>query len=147
MSRSEWKRRDFLKLMMTLPVGYALGCAVETRTPAQESLGRLVLALGPWSQGERERAQEFAERFLAAEHLVGLYLPESSGVIRSLAQRFPKGAMAVGELELGALPSEERELAVELVQQLYSLIEVRFEISNEPRWGECQGERTLFYVR
>ena len=144
MSGSEWKRREFLKVLMSLPLGYAVGCAVEPGTPAQESLGKLVLALGPWSDGDRERAEEFVGRFLAAEHLVGLYLPESSGVIQSLARRFPNGAMSVGELDLAVLSAEEREFTVQLVQQLYSLIEVRFEISNEPRWGECLGERTRY---
>ncbi len=29
-------------------------------------------------------------------------------------------------------------------QQLYSLVEVRFFVSNEPRWGVCLGERTRY---
>jgi hypothetical protein len=33
---------------------------------------------------------------------------------------------------------------MQLVQQLYSLVEVRFYVSNEPRWGECLGERTRY---
>ena len=144
MSGSDWKRREFIKVLMSLPLGYAVGCAVESGTTPQESLGKLVLALGPWSDGDRERAEEFAARFVAAEHLVGLYLPESRGAIESLARRFADGALAVGELDLAALSTEEREFAVPFVKQLYSLIEVRFDISNEPRWGECLGERTRY---
>ena len=144
MSGSEWKRRQFVKVLMSLPLGYALGCTVASRTPVQESLGKLVLALGPWSVDDRERAEEFVERFLAAEHLVGFYLPEWSGVIQTQARRFPDGAMSVGEIDLAVLSAEEREFIVQFVQQLYSLIEVRFDVSNEPRWGECLGERTRY---
>jgi len=144
MSGSNWKRREFIKVLMSLPLGYAVGCAVESRSPAQESVRKLVLALGPWSDGDRERAEEFAGRFLAAEQIVGLYLPESRDAIESLAGRFSDGAMAVGELHLSSWSTEEREFAVPFVQQLYSFIEVRFDIANEPRWGECLGERTRY---
>jgi hypothetical protein len=145
MSGQDWKRREFIKVMMSLPLGYyAAGCAVDSGTPTQESLGKLVLALGPWSEGDRERAEEFAARFLAAEQIVGLYLPESQGAIESLAGRIPDGSMAIGELDLSALSTEEREFAVTFVQQLYSFIEVRFDISKEPRWGECLGDRTRY---
>lgn len=144
MSSWEWKRREFVKVLMTLPVGYAIGCRPEGQAPAQESLGNLVFALGPWPAADRERAEEFVARFLAAEHIVGLYLPESEAVIRSLANRFPDGAMASAELDMTLLSAEERELSLQLVQQLYSLVEVRFYISNEPRWGECLGDRTRY---
>ncbi len=144
MTGSDWKRREFVKVMMSLPLGYALGCGVESREAERDSLGKLVLALGPWPDGDRERAEEFVKRFLAAEQLVGLYLPESGVVIQSLARRFPAGAMSVRELDLAVLSAEEREFAVLLVQQLYSLIEVRFDIANEPRWGQCLGDRTRY---
>jgi hypothetical protein len=144
MSGSAMKRREFVQVLMSLPLGYAIGCAVEQRTPVQESLRKLVLALGPWSADDQERAEEFAGRFLAAEHIVGLYLPESNAVIRSLARHFPDGTRSVGELDLATLSAEEREFVVQFVQQLYSLVEVRFFVANEPRWGECLGERTRY---
>ncbi len=139
MSQCELKRREFIQVLMSLPLGYAVGRAVEHRTVGQESLGKLVLALGPWSADDRGRAEEFTARFLAAEHIVGLYLPESSAVIQRLVRRLPDRALAMGELDMEAFTAEERELVVQLVQQLYSLVEVRFLISNEPRWGECLG--------
>ncbi len=144
MSGYSLKRREFIQVLMSLPLGYAVGCAAERRSPVQESLGKLVLALGPWPADDRERAEEFVGRFLAAEHIVGLYMPESNAVIRRLARRFPDGAMALTELDMAALPAEEREFALQLVQQLYSLVEVRFYVSTEPRWGECLGERTRY---
>jgi len=76
----------------------------------------------------------------------GLYLPESSDEVRRLARRFPDGAIAVGELDLAALTAEEREFVVPFVQQLYSLIEVRFDLLNEPRWGVCLGDRTRYTI-
>ncbi len=144
MSGYSLKRREFIQVLMSLPLGYAVGCAAERRSPVQESLGKLVLALGPWSADDRERAEEFVGRFLAAEHIVGLYMPESNAVIRRLARRFPDGAIALMELDMATLPAEEREFALQLVQQLYSLVEVRLYVSNEPRWGECVGERTRY---
>ena len=144
MNIHEWKRREFVKVLMTLPVGYAIGCRPERQSSAQESLGNLVLALGPWPAADRERAEEFVARFLAAEHIVGLYLPESEAVVRRLARQFPDDAMASAELDMTLLSAEERELCMQLVQQLYSLVEVRFYISDEPRWGQCLGERTRY---
>jgi hypothetical protein len=144
MSVSEWKRREFISVLLSLPIGYTLGCTGKSGASAQKALGKLVLALGPWSNADREQADEFAARFLAAEQLVGLYLPKWNAAIESLARRFPDGAMSVGEVDLAALSADERVFAVQFVQQLYSLIEVRFEIANEPRWGQCLGERTRY---
>jgi hypothetical protein len=138
----ELKRREFIQVLMSLPLGYAVACAPERRSPAQQSLRKLVLVTGPWPDERRSQAEEFAERFLAADHVVGLYLPKSGAVIESLAARFPDGAMAVGETDLESLPTDERTVLIELVQQLYSLLEVRFYVSNEPPWGECQGDRS-----
>jgi len=145
MSAREWKRREFIKVLMSMPVGYyAAGCAPGSDATAPDPLGVLVLALGPWSEGQRERAEEFTQRFLAAEQVVGLYRPDSDGAIESIAARFPDGAMAVADLDLTTFSAEEREFVVPFVQQLYSFIEVRFDIANEPRWGECLGERTRY---
>ena len=140
----ELKRREFIQVLLSLPLSYAVACSGEERTVEQESLRRLVLALGPWSADDRELAEEFVGRFLAAEHMVGLYLPESSTVIQRLARRFPEGVMSVGDVDLATLSEEEREFVVGFIQQLYSLVEVRFFISNEPRWGACLGERTRY---
>ena len=140
----ELKRREFIQVLLSLPLSYAVACPEEERTVEQESLSRLVLALGPWSADDRELAEEFVGRFLATEHMVGLYLPDSSAVIQGLARRFPEGVMSVGDVDLATLPEEEREFVVGFIQQLYSLVEVRFFISNEPRWGVCLGERTRY---
>jgi hypothetical protein len=144
MSHLEWKRREFVRVLLSLPLGYAVGCGVGSGMTAQDALGKLVLALGPWAERERKQAEEFVSRFLAAEHLVGLYIQESHEVIRSLASRFPDGAIAISELDLASLPAEERRFIIPFVEQLYSLVEVRFYIASEPRWGVCVGERTRY---
>jgi hypothetical protein len=46
--------------------------------------------------------------------------------------------MAVQEIGLGNIPNEEQEILLNLTKQLYSFVEVRFYVSNEPPWGQCQ---------
>ncbi len=145
------KRRKLLRLLMSLPVGIAVGCDLEPRdagpqTPPlspEESLRKLVLALGPWSDTDKTAAERFARRFLAAEHMASPYLPGASEVVQSLASRFPAEAIAWKEINLQNLPAKERELLLKLVKQLYSLIEVRFLVCNEPQYGSCQTDRMM----
>jgi hypothetical protein len=147
MSRHDLKRREFLEILMSLPLGAAIACSADSGRPlsdvplsAQEAMKKLVGVLGPWTEGDQVEA--FAPRFVAASHIVGSYFGESRAVLESLAARFPDGAMAVADIDLAALPEEERELLVQLARDLYSLVEVRFFVSNVPPWGECIGDRT-----
>ncbi len=144
MNSYEIKRREFIQVLMSLPLGYAVGCATDRDARDRESLAKLLLILGPWSMEDRARADEFVGRFLAADQIVGLYLPESGAVIRRLAGRFPDGTMSIPSLELASLSAEEREFVRRLTEQLYSLVEVRFLVSGEPPWGQCLGERTRY---
>jgi hypothetical protein len=52
--------------------------------------------------------------------------------------------MSLSNIDLAILTTQEREFVIQLVQQLYSLIEIRFDIASEPRWGVCLGERTRY---
>ena len=45
----------------------------------------------------------------------------------------------VEDINLKKIPKEEHELLIVLGKQLYSFVEMRFYVSNEPSWGECQG--------
>jgi hypothetical protein len=54
--------------------------------------------------------------------------------------------LAVQDVALKELPPEERKLLMDLVSRLYTLVEVRFDVSHEPPWGECQTDR-LRYTR
>lgn len=146
----DWDRREFLKLLASLPTAILIGCetgrqkaSVEAPTLSpEESLRRLIHVLGPWSGSEKAQAEEFAGRFLKAEHTLKHYLPESNEVVQSLATRFPEGTTAAKEIRLEGLPTEERELLFELVKQLYSLTEMRSIVSKEPPLGQCLGDNT-----
>ncbi|UCC84762.1 MAG: hypothetical protein JSW46_07535 [Gemmatimonadota bacterium] len=143
------ERRQFVKLVASLPVAFAFGCDTERYRSAadapplspEESLRKLVLMLGPWRAGDTG-AEDFAARFVASSYAGGQYLPGSAEMVQSLARRFPDGEMAVSEVDLGQLPADERQLLLNLVSHIYSLIEVRFFVANEPPWGACQGDRT-----
>ena len=145
------QRRELLKLFMTLPVGLTVACkgggpeAMDRSAFAspEESLGKLVRLLGPWSEGDERAAERFAERFLAAPHAAGSYLPESAEVVQSLAARFPSETIGLQEIDLDSLPPDEQELLLTLVKQLYSLVEVRFDVAGEPPRGECPEDRLL----
>ncbi|MCP4261734.1 MAG: hypothetical protein GY774_30165, partial [Planctomycetes bacterium] len=128
------KRRQFLQLMMSLPVGFVIGCDLRrdrstAKAPLlspEEALRKLILLVGPWSTTEKEKAEDFARRFLKAKHTVVPYLPKSSKLVQNLASRFSAETMSLKEINLGNLPAEERELLMKLIRQLYSFIEVRF---------------------
>ncbi len=148
-------RRRFLKLMIYLPVALAVGGDTElfrahplaASVSPEESLRKLIFLVGPWSPPDRDNAEDFAGRFLKAGHLTGSYLPDLGEAVQSLASRFPDNTMAVKKIDLQDLPPVERELLVNLVKQLYSLIEVRFYVLNEPPWGECQPHIKLPHTR
>ncbi len=148
------KRRYFLRVLISLPMGSVIGWNLDryeslvyarTLTP-EESLKKLVLLLAPWPATDNKKAEDFAKRFLKSKHAVGPYLPVSSKVVQSLASRFPDGTLAINEIDLRSLPAKEKELLMNLVGHLYSLVEVRFDISNWPPPGECQDD-TTWYTR
>jgi hypothetical protein len=150
MSREhDLERRELLRILVTLPVGLAVGCKLGDPESAdlsnlsspEESLRHLIQVLGPWPEAERQAAERFAERFLAAPHAVAPFLPDSGELVQSLAARFPAGVFAVPEIVLEDLPPSERELMLSLTQYLYSLVEVRFHVAGEPAWGLCPEDR------
>ncbi len=154
MNRHDAKRRKLLKLVISVPLGFVVGCepaqrgstVQQTLLDPEQSLEKLILLLGPWSTTDKQQAEDFARRFLGASHAGGLYLPASSELVQSLASRFSNGAMAIREINIQNLPGEEQALLMKLVSQLYSLIEVRLLASNDPPWGACQVDR-LRYTR
>ena len=154
MKASETGRRQFLRLLISLPMTFGIGCDSELAKASvqaaplspEESLKKLIRLLGPWSAPDKEKAEVFAARFVESKHAVAPYLPGSSELVQSLASRFPAQIMAVKEIDLRNVPAKERELLVQLAAQLYSLIEVRFIASDEPPWGSCQSD-TMRYTR
>lgn len=146
------ERRRFLGILVSMPVAFSLGCAMKGGTPKahpaltspEESLNKLILAAGPWTSEEREKADNFVRRFLAAEGAASPYLPSHGKVLQTLAGRFPAGTFALKEIDLKPLSPEERELLLKLVEQLYNYVEVRFFVSHDPPWGECQPDRMRY---
>lgn len=148
------QRRQFLRLLISLSMASVLGWNLDryeslvyarTLTP-EESLKKLILLLGPWPSTDNKKAEAFARRFLKSKHAVGPYLPGLSNLLQSLASRFPDGILAIKKIDLRGLPAKENELLMNLVGHLYSLVEVRFDVSNWPPYGECQDD-TTWYTR
>lgn len=153
MKDCDTNRRQFLRLMLSMPMAFTIGCdsnlqkssgssVIISKLNPEESLKKLILLLGPWSADEGDVAQAFASRFLEAKHTVSPYLPKSSELVQSLASRFSDEPIPFEQINLQNLTTKERELLMKLVKQLYSFIEVRFIVSNEPPWGNCQVDRT-----
>ena len=149
MDKYNARRRRLLKLVVSLPLGFIFGWELTRAGSAAEqlflnpeaSLQKLILLLGPWSTTDRGRGEDLARRFVRSNRVSGLYLRESGKLVQSLAGRFPDGAMAISEINIQNLPQEEQALLLQLVSQIYSLIEVRFLACNDPPWGTCQADR------
>lgn len=145
-------RREFIRLMLSVSAALSVGLkpvdllaqAEKQGLSSLDSLKKLIYILGPWTGAKSKKARDFAGRFI--RHASGPYLPKSDGLIRSLAGRFTSGAIAHDSIELQGLPPAERKLLMQLVGQLYTLVEVRFDASGEPPWGQCQTDR-LRYTR
>lgn len=147
-------RRQFIKILLSLPMASGLVWDVELLQAAanasplspEASLRKLLLLIGPWTTENIEQAEDFSRRFLRAERGAGLYLPETAGLVQSLARRFPDDRMGLKEINLNGLSEHERQLLLKITRQLYSYVEVRFTVANEPQQGNCQADR-LRYTR
>ena len=150
MSTYESDRRRLLRVLLSLPVGYTAGCSNVTDNslsgPAElspeESLSALILLLGPWPDPAGRVGERFVERFLAAPHLVGKFLPDSSGVVQRVARRFGDVPTPLMEVDLLPLAADEHTLLVKLARELYSLTEIQRLAANQPPYGECQTDGT-----
>jgi len=145
-------RRDFLRFLLSLPAVLSVGNEpgtvladdrIEVLDP-EDSLKELIFSLGPWSKAEREKAEDFAGRFL--KYAASSYLTKPAGTINRLAGRFSSEDMVVKTINLKELPPEEKQLLTDLLEKLYTLVEVRFHVLHEPPQGECLDDR-LRYTR
>ncbi len=135
-------RRNFLVTVSLAPLAIALGCG-RGAGPAEagEALRRFIYAIGPWTVDQRAVAEEFVDRFLAANGVAGDLL-EHGVVAENLAseQPFRDGPWALDELDLSPLSKAERELLLDLVTQIYGLLEVHHvHVAGIPNLGVCAG--------
>ncbi|MCP4978106.1 MAG: hypothetical protein GY931_18310 [Maribacter sp.] len=137
-------RRRFViqisRVLAFIPFVGVSGCISDTKSKLspKESLRRLIFIVGPWKLSDQSIAEDFAKRFLTTD-FADQYLPKSVNLVKSLSKQIPKELTVVKEIDLNNLAKEEQELLITLTQQLYSFVEIRFYVSNEPAWGECQG--------
>jgi len=139
-------RRHFLnrgsKFLAIIPLTGVIGCVPDqdTSQSPENALKKLIFLIGPWTHDQKLIAENFADRFLKADHIILQYLPKSAKLIQYLSDRFPNNTWAVDQINLREIPQDEQELLNALATQLYSFVEVRFYVSNEPTWGLCQGD-------
>ena len=137
-------RRRFViqssRLLAFIPFAGVIGCAPDSdsKLSPEESLKRLIYIIGPWALEDHSIAKDFAKRFLATNYS-NEYLPKSVNLIQNLFKQISNETLAAKEIDLSNIPIEEQELLVTLTKQLYSFVEVRFYVSNEPPRGQCQG--------
>ena len=129
------------RLLAFMPLTGVIGCISDAKLKLspEESLKRLIYIFGPWTLEDHSIAEDFAKRFLATNY-ANEYLPKSVNLIQNLYKQIPEKTSSVKEIDLGKIPVEEQELLITLTKQLYSFVEVRFYVSNEPSWGVCQGD-------
>lgn len=146
MRKHSLHRRDLLKSLVVIPAGVAVRCksarSVAPLLSAEESLRKLVFTIGPWAVENKEAADNFASRFLRSKHVGSSFLTEHGETIRQLASYFPENTMALREVNLGDFAVNQREVLLSLIRQVYDLLEVRFYVSGEPPYGECQIDTT-----
>lgn len=139
------ERRAFLELgiksMVFVPMAAYMSCNVGKTNLAspEDSLKKLIMISGPWPVEDQSLAEDFARRFLNAEHLAGQYLPKSASIIQQLAAIFPDDAYSLDDIEIDGLPPEERDVLVSLVSHIYDVNEIQFYLAGTPQWGACIG--------
>lgn len=139
-------RRKFLdsgmKVLAFIPFINIVGCIQDRSSipSPEDSLKKLIYVMGPWTLSDKPAAEDFANRFVQADHIVSQYLPQSADIIQKLSSRFSDNDFAVKEIDLNKLDPEERDLIVALGKQLYDLIEMRFYVSKIPPWDQCIGD-------
>ena len=140
-SKNDIPRRDFLWAASMMPLALALGCSKDASpVEAETAIRKFILAVGPWGEDQRERAEDFATRFLAARGVSSAFLAQGDAAA-SLASRAPfrDEALALESLDLSGCSEAERNLLTSLVTQIYGLLEVHSDIAGVPDVGICAG--------
>ena len=139
-------RREFLGHAALAPLALALGCRTpSSRAEVEHALTNLIMALGPWPEGQRARARQFAQRFLQARVVSGTF-HERSTTATALASAAPfrNQPMAIGTIDLSGRSEAQRRLIVELAEQVYSLSEIVCQLAGTPGLGNCTAGRVQY---
>jgi hypothetical protein len=145
MTMKKIDRRRFIiqssKVLAFIPFANIVGCNsdFDPKLDPEESLKNLISILGPWTLEDDKIAYEFAKRFIKTE-FAKPYLKNSNLVLKGILKQIPDDHTRDHEINLTQLTDEESIMLMDLTQQLYSFVEVRFYASNEPGWGICQGD-------
>ncbi len=137
-------RRRFViqssKILAFIPFADVIGCISDTDSilSPEDSLKRLIYIFGPWAIDDILIAEDFVRRFLKTD-FANQYLPDSVALVQTLSKQISNETTVVKEIDLDKIPKDEKETLINLSKQLYSFVEVRFYVSNEPSWGKCQG--------
>jgi hypothetical protein len=140
MSLRRLSRRSFLGMAVAVPFSFAYGCGRGSGS-SSEALKTLIFAVGPWSNDQRDRAENFTDRYLASGDAVKP-LFDRAEVAEKLVQHAPfrDGPMALPMLDLSSFTEPERELLETLVANLYSVFEVQhYHVGGVPDLGTCTG--------
>ena len=136
-------RRGFViqssRLLAFLPLAGVAGCLTNpaSKLSPEDALKRLIYIVGPWPLAEVATAENFAKRFLKTS-FADQYLSKSVQLVQSLAKQLSEESIAVKEIKLDDIPEEEQEILLNLTKQLYNFVEIRFYVTNQPSWGQCQ---------
>lgn len=137
-------RRKFViqssKLLAFIPFVGVTGCLLDKKLnlSAKDALKRLIYIIGPWTMEDNFIANDFANRFLKTD-FANQYLPNSVALVQTLSKQISNETTVVKDINLNNIPVEEKKMLINLSKQLYSFIEIRLYASNEPAWGQCQG--------
>jgi hypothetical protein len=148
--KSKMLRRTFLAMAAASPFALSSCASRSLRDGSSEAelerdLRRLIYAVGPWTENDANVAEDFFERFWS-------YMPASDAYVQDMAlvgrlsRRFPEGSHASPGIRLTDLPSDEKDLLVQLTDGLYSLFEIRAYLGDEPQYGVCLPDR-MGYTR
>ncbi len=135
-------------MLAVIPLFHFIGCKDDAsiESSIKKDLKKLIIAFGPWPSIDRSIAEDFAERFVNAHHLTQSYLHKKADLLITISNKIPKNSISIESLDLSKFSSEEHDLIMNLCDQIYNLVEVRYFISNMPPWGECQIDE-LFYSK
>jgi hypothetical protein len=139
MKRSPTRRRA-LGLIAGGASALLWGCrGNDRRSMLQEAWSAIVIALGPWTPQDRERALEFVEMYRKTRR------PVPGGVVLSkLAIKLSAASASAEGLRLASLrlSGGERELVARTMADIYKSPQVSGYVRGEPPFGQCLGDRT-----